>query len=156
MVDKKNISDVDLQSAVELAKGYSPKEREYARPADTKPVSALTEWILFIRDICIILGVVIFLRTFIISPFTINGSSMESSYHSGEFILVDKISYSLDTWFKTEPLRGDVVVIEPHTRSDRQYYIKRIIGMPGEILQIKSGQVSIKKAGASEFVELQE
>jgi signal peptidase I len=70
---------------------------------------------------------------------------MESSYHSGEFILVDKVTYSLASWLKTEPARGDVVVIEPHARSDRQYYIKRIIGMPGETLQIKGGIVSIKK-----------
>jgi signal peptidase I len=137
MADKKTTPELELQSAVELAKGYSSREREHVRLADEKPVSVLTEWIIFIRDICIILGVVIFLRTFVISPFTINGSSMESSYHSGEFILVDKISYSLSNWLKTEPARGDVVVIEPHTRNDRQYYIKRIIGMPGETLQIK-------------------
>ena len=105
MVDKKDAPELDLQSAIELAKGYSSREREHVREVDKKPVSALTEWILFIRDICIILGVVIFLRTYIVAPFTINGSSMESSYHSGEFILVDKISYSLAPWAKTEPAR---------------------------------------------------
>jgi len=51
------------------------------------------EFTSFFRDIIIILIIVIFIRSFIITPFRINGSSMESNYHDREYILVDKFSY---------------------------------------------------------------
>ena len=47
----------------------------------------------FFRDLVIILIIVIIIRTFLVTPFKINGSSMESSYHDKEYILVDKFSY---------------------------------------------------------------
>lgn len=52
-----------------------------------------SEYISFFRDFIIILVVVILIRIFIVTPFQINGQSMESSYHNKEFILVDKLSY---------------------------------------------------------------
>ncbi len=146
----------DFAEAAHIARTYDTKSRDTLVSPPPKKLSALSEWIIFIRDICLILGVVIFLRSFIISPFTISGSSMESSYQSGEFILVDKLSYNLDIWLNTAPKRGDVVVLEPHTRADKQYYIKRIIGLPGEGVRIAGGKVSIKPVGKSEYIELQE
>lgn len=47
----------------------------------------------FFRDLVIILLIVVLIRTFLVTPFRINGSSMESSYHDKEYILVDKFSY---------------------------------------------------------------
>ena len=55
--------------------------------------STFSEFIKFLRDFVIILLIVFFIRTFIITPFQINGASMEGSYHDKEFILVDKFSY---------------------------------------------------------------
>ncbi len=55
--------------------------------------STFSEFITFLRDFVIILIIVFFIRTFIITPFQINGASMEASYHDKEFILVDKFSY---------------------------------------------------------------
>ncbi|NCP76742.1 S26 family signal peptidase [bacterium] len=54
----------------------------------------LQEILEFFRDLAIILAVVIVVRTFIAAPFQISGSSMEESYHDGEFILVNKFSYA--------------------------------------------------------------
>lgn len=51
------------------------------------------EFIRFFRDLIIIFIIVILIRIFIVTPFRINGSSMESSYHDQEYILVDKFSY---------------------------------------------------------------
>jgi signal peptidase I len=53
----------------------------------------MSEFIIFLRDFVIILIAVFFIRIFLITPFQINGQSMESSYHDKEFILVDKFSY---------------------------------------------------------------
>jgi len=59
----------------------------------TETKNTFREFIQFFRDIIIILVVVIIIRSFVITPFRINGSSMESSYHDKEYILVDKFSY---------------------------------------------------------------
>ena len=65
---------------------------------ETEPIQdgneTLREFITFFRDIIIILLCVLFVRAFIVIPFRINGSSMESSYHDKEYILVDKVSYT--------------------------------------------------------------
>jgi signal peptidase I len=69
----------------------------------------------FLKDIVIILCAVLIVRTFLVMPFQINGSSMADSYYDKEFILVDRLSY------RDIPLigsiqeidRGDVVVFEP-------------------------------------------
>lgn len=119
--------------------------------------NTLREWTLFLRDICIILAVVLIIRSYVVAPFRISGSSMEESYHNDEFILVDKFSYA-DFGFKRvgDPLRWDVVVAQPHAQNGRQYYIKRVIGTPGDTIRIKDGVVQIKTAWASEFTSLNE
>lgn len=57
-----------------------------------KPVSLLRETVIFLRDICIILIVVLTIRAYLVAPFRISGSSMLSNYFDGEFILVDKLN----------------------------------------------------------------
>lgn len=136
----------------------SQPESPLVTPAETtkKHEPLLREWILFLRDICIILIVVLTVREYLLAPFRISGESMESSYFDREFILIDKLRFDLFDIQIGEPKRGDVVVIEPHAEIDKKYYIKRIIGMPGESLKIEDGYVYIKKAGATEYVKLNE
>lgn len=55
--------------------------------------NTLREFISFLRDLIIIFIIVILIRSFIVTPFRINGSSMETSYHDKEYIIVDKFSY---------------------------------------------------------------
>jgi signal peptidase I len=55
--------------------------------------STFHEFITFFRDLIVILLIVILIRIFLITPFRINGTSMEESYHEKEYILVDKLSY---------------------------------------------------------------
>ena len=141
--------------------------------------STFSEFITFLRDFVIILIIVFFIRTFVITPFQINGASMEASYHDKEFILVDKFSY-LDfaqdmgdatdspAWIYItslwqhipihigDPVRGDVVVIKPHVDKTREHYIKRVIGLPGDIIKFESGAVLLKVVGSDKFVTLNE
>jgi signal peptidase I len=73
--------------------------------------------------------------------FRIQGSSMEPTLHSGQFVITDKISYLLG-----QPQRGDIIVfVAPHSaRSAREDdYIKRVIGLPGETVTVSEGQVLI-------------
>jgi signal peptidase I len=81
--------------------------------------------------------IVIPIRVFIFQPFFVKGQSMEPNFENGDYLLVDEISYR----FK-EPQRGDVVVFKyPNDVSQR--YIKRIIGLPGETIEIKDGKIDI-------------
>ncbi len=68
--------------------------------------------------------------------FRIEGQSMEPNLHDGEYVLIDKVSYLLHP-----PERGDVVVFTP-PNNDRDY-IKRVIGLPGDTVEIKGGHVYV-------------
>lgn len=74
---------------------------------------------------------------FLAQPFLVQGASMEPNFDNGDFLLVDEISYR----FK-DPVRGDVIVFRAPTE-EKQYYIKRVIGLPGEKIVVKDGEVFI-------------
>ncbi|MBT9171016.1 MAG: Signal peptidase IB [Actinobacteria bacterium] len=81
--------------------------------------------------------VVLIVRNFLIQPFLVSGASMEPNFSSGDYLLIDGISYRF-----REPQRGEVAVF--HYPSDKKvYYIKRIIGLPGEKLAIKNGEIVV-------------
>jgi signal peptidase I len=86
----------------------------------------------------IILTVVIFfLIQTVVRNFRVVGSSMEPNLHDSQYLIVDKISYRLG-----EPERGDVIVFEPPNRPGEDY-VKRVIATPGELVEIRNGQVVI-------------
>ncbi len=109
------------------------------------------ELIDFLKDIVIIVLVVLFIRTFLFVPFQINGSSMNESYYDREFIIVDKLSYRV-----SDVDRGDVVVFKPHVSEQKEFFIKRVIWVPGDIVKVEDGMVYIKKPWESEYSELDE
>lgn len=94
--------------------------------------------------------VVIPIRVWIAQPFIVNGSSMDSTFEEGEYLIVDELSLR---WRELE--RGDVVIFRyPEDRS--KYFIKRLIGLPGETVSVKSDSVVIKNDRNLEGVELNE
>jgi len=84
---------------------------------------------------------VVLIRTFIAQPFIVSGSSMEPSFQSGNYLLVDEFSY----YFRA-PERGEVLVFK-NPSNESSYYIKRIIGLPGERVIIDGGKVFIYQDG---------
>lgn len=89
------------------------------------------------KVIIISLAIIVPIRYYLIQPFFVKGASMEENFHDGDYLLVDEISYRF-----SEPSRGDVVVFR-YPENPSQYFIKRIIGLPGETIEIKNGQVTI-------------
>lgn len=83
------------------------------------------------------------IRYFVAEPFVVNGASMDPTFSSGQFLIVDRLTYNFNL-----PQRGDVIVFE-YPNDPRVYYIKRIIGLPGETVSIKDGQVSVTEAATS-------
>jgi len=80
---------------------------------------------------------VVIIRNFLIQPFLVSGASMEPNFSSGDYLLIDEISYRF-----REPQRGEVVVFH-YPGDESTYYIKRIIGLPGEQLAINDGKIII-------------
>lgn len=97
--------------------------------------------------VVIALAIVIPIRTYIFQPFIVNGSSMEPSFYSGDYLIVDEFTYH----FAGEPKRGDVIVFD-YPLNPNFKYIKRVIGLPGETVSIKDGKILIKSKNSEEFV----
>ncbi|TSC68178.1 MAG: signal peptidase I [Parcubacteria group bacterium Gr01-1014_66] len=91
----------------------------------------------FLRVALIMIGVAFAVRFFVAQPFVVNGASMSPTFVHKEYLIIDELSY-----FLREPERGEVVVFR-YPRSPWQYFIKRIIGLPGETVEIKNGKIHI-------------
>lgn len=86
---------------------------------------------------------------FTIQTYIVNGPSMEPNYENNEWIIVEKIAYKF-----ANVQRGDIIVFQPPITSTKPF-IKRIIGLPGETVEIQNGTVDIRKADGS-IITLQE
>jgi len=76
-------------------------------------------------------------RYFLVQPFFVAGASMEPNFEDGEYLLIDELSY----YFKPVG-RGEVIVFH-YPLDTSKYYIKRVIGLPEETVEIKNSQVTI-------------
>lgn len=91
----------------------------------------------FLETIVVSLAIFAVVYIFLFQPHQVDGRSMEPNFHNGEYILTDKLSYRLHA-----PNRGDVVVFHS-PQDERNDFIKRIIGIPGDTLMVKGGFVYI-------------
>lgn len=132
--------------------------------------------LLYILDLALNLVVifilVIVIQRWIIAPFDVSGASMCDTLNHingqcvndyGEKIIINEATYLI-----TEPKRGDIIVFKTEDKtgdfslkemiglSDDKYFIKRVIGLPGETVEIKNGKVYITEVGAKEEYELNE
>jgi len=98
------------------------------------------------KIVIIALVIVIPIRYFIFQPFFVKGQSMEPNFENGDYLIVDEISYRFQ-----EPLRGEVVVFK-YPNDPSQRYIKRIIGLPGETIEIENGKVIIFNENESQIL----
>lgn len=91
--------------------------------------------------------IVLPIRYFIFQPFIVKGASMDPNFRDGDYLIIDELSYR----FK-EPKRGEVIVFKfPLNPSNR--FIKRIIGLPGETIEIKNNRITVLKDGTSEVLD---
>ncbi|HPD07682.1 signal peptidase I [Patescibacteria group bacterium] len=110
-------------------------------------------WLSFLEIVKIVIisaAIVIPIRLFIVCPFYVQGASMEPNFYDKEYLLVDEISYRF-----REPQRGDVVVFR-YPEDPREYFIKRIIGLPGETLKIENGGVYVLDKSNNSWTKLSE
>lgn len=90
-----------------------------------------------IRYSLIALLVVVPIRMFIAQPFIVSGASMEETFQSGEYLIVDQVTYNFH-----KPERGDVIVFR-YPKEPSKFFIKRVIGLPGDTINIAGNVVTI-------------
>lgn len=90
-----------------------------------------------VRFALIALAIVVPIRLFIAEPFIVSGASMVPTFENGDYLIIDKISYIVG-----DPKRNDVVVFR-YPGDTSKFFIKRIIGLPNEIVDIKGNDVTI-------------
>jgi len=104
-----------------------------------------------IIEVTIIALVAVFLvRTYLFQPFLVSGASMETNFSHGDYILVDELTY----YFK-EPSRGEVIIFR-YPKDEATYFIKRIIGLPGETVEIFDNHITIYNGNNPKGIALDE
>ncbi|OGY30072.1 MAG: signal peptidase I [Candidatus Woykebacteria bacterium RIFCSPHIGHO2_12_FULL_45_10] len=90
-----------------------------------------------IETIVVAAAIFVIVYLFLLQPHQVKGGSMEPNYHDGEYILTDKVSYRF-----SQPKRGDIIIFKSPTNTDLDF-IKRIIALPGEEIEVKEGKITI-------------
>jgi signal peptidase I len=110
-----------------------------------------------IKVVILAFVIIVPIRVFLFQPFFVQGASMEPNFEDSNYLIISELGYkktslnlsgknvfTISPYKKLE--RGEVVVFR-YPKNPSQYFIKRIIGLPGEKLEIKSGQVSVFNSG---------
>lgn len=93
-----------------------------------------------VRIVVISIAIIVPIRYYLVQPFYVKGASMEPNFYDREYLLIYELSYYL-----REPVRGEVIVFRfPLNR--KEYFIKRIIGLPGETVKIEDEGIYIYSA----------
>ena len=133
-----------------IMEGRNPSSNNMNSGSPTHNHGTLHSIIDWLKVIIIALIISLPIRIFIAEPFVVNGASMDPTFSTGQFLVVDRLTYRFN-----EPVRGDIIVFR-YPNNPKVYFIKRIIGLPGETVIIKSGQVSIISTGTPQGIILNE
>lgn len=113
------------------------KRKGYVEDFEEKERGVLHEILSFLIYVAVVVGATFLIIYFVGQRTYVSGSSMENTLSDGDNLIVDKITYRF-----SDPQRFDIIVF-PFRYEDHVYYIKRIIGLPGETVQITDGDIYI-------------
>ncbi len=125
------------------AEAFPPAEPFPELPPDIAPAPPPSRWATWwpaLRELIetvLLTLVIFFMIRFAVENFRIEGYSMEPNFHDGQFLLVNKIAYMVG-----HPQRGDVIVFH-YPLNTTKNYIKRVVGLPGDTVQVKAGRVYV-------------
>lgn len=123
---------------------FKRQHRWFADTLERRLGSVAASGILFVLEILQILIVSLVIiwpvRTYLIKPFVVRGASMEPNFYDHEYLVIDELSYRLH-----DPRRGEIVVFH-YPKDESQFFIKRVIGLPGETVEVSAGEVRIYNA----------
>ena len=150
---KERIKEMQRQSlnryVEQEEKTMPPSAFKEAESEDEVKVNIWKEILSWVSYIAIILGVTYLIVTYVGQRTQVSGESMLPALENNDNLIVDKISYRF-----RDPKRYEIIVF-PYKYQENTYYIKRIIGLPGETVQIQDGEVYIngKKLGETYGLE---
>src|SRR6266481_3849041 len=98
----------------------------------------------------IAIGAVFVIRSFLVQPFLVSGDSMVPTFRNGDYLLIDELTYKVRV-----PERGEVVVFR-YPNDPSVYFIKRIVGLPGEKVEIKNNHVIVHNDAHPDGITLDE
>lgn len=104
----------------------------------------------FVQYAIIALLIIVPFRIFIAQPYVVSGSSMDPTFKDADYLIVDQISKRFE-----EPQRSSVIIVR-YPKDLSKFFIKRLIGFPGETVEIKKGLVTIYNGENKEGVQLNE
>src|SRR3990167_6022589 len=108
-------------------------------------------FLLELIKVAVLAGITISLvRYFLFKPFYVKGASMEPNFYDKEYLIIDEISYRFQ-----QPERGDIVVFR-YPGDPGQFFIKRVIGLPGESIRIRNNTITIYNDANPQGVALSE
>jgi signal peptidase I len=107
-------------------------------PPSRSEQSALSYFKEILKFVIVAAIIVVPIRAFVAQPFIVSGSSMYPTFKNGQYLIVDEIGYDFHA-----PRRGDVIVFH-YPKDPSKFFIKRIIGLPGETVDIHNGKIMIK------------
>lgn len=119
-------------------------------PSDSKFKKFLRDGWDLLKFALLALAIVIPIRMFIAQPFVVSGESMIPTFHDGEYLIVDEISYLMGNIH-----RGDIVIFR-YPGDTKRFFIKRIIGLPNEKITVTNGTVTITNKEHPEGFKLTE
>src|SRR3990167_9915226 len=93
-----------------------------------------------LKFVLIAAAIVFPIRLFVAQPFIVSGASMDPTFSNGQYLIVDELSYRLQ-----DPARGDVIIFR-YPKNPKEFFIKRIIGLPTETVSINGNAITITKA----------
>lgn len=131
-----------------------PKQSDDDMDTDAEELSAGQFFVEMVKVFLLAAIIIIPIRVFLFQPFFVEGASMEPNFEDGEYLIVNEFGYkhtSVDIadkhFFAVEPFlelkRGEPVVFRS-PRREGQYLIKRVIGLPGETIEIRRSEIRIR------------
>ncbi|SHO53613.1 signal peptidase I [Anaerocolumna xylanovorans DSM 12503] len=142
MEDKKIIEDEEASRVKgeakekEIAGGQeSPKKEETEDSSKSGYGKDIRDMLIYFA---LIIAAVLLIHNYVGQQIEVSGSSMEATLHNEDHLILEKISYETG-----DPKRFDIIVFRPYAEDKKTYYIKRVIGLPGETVQIIGSDIYI-------------
>lgn len=114
----------------------------------------MKQFLLSLREVLEVVAISFFVvylvRSFLVQPFLVSGASMEPNFASGNYLIIDELTYRF-----RDPVRGEVVVFR-YPGDHKTFYIKRIIGLPGERVVVARGMITVYNSVYSTGFVIQE
>lgn len=140
-IENKNLGSPSLNVAMADADKAEMKEGKIEPGQNSDLMDKVKNFLDFsfetIRVVIVSLIIIFIVRSFVIQPFFVKGSSMMPNFHDGDYLIVNELSYEVG-----QPQRGDVVIFR-YPGNPSEFFIKRVIGLPGETVEIRNNTITV-------------